>query len=66
VLIPLAEGALAPDDLIMLADVVRGAVTPDRNRPRLFKGTGMPWEDLATAGAVADHVLHRQRAGRNP
>ncbi|WP_448612842.1 ornithine cyclodeaminase family protein [Modestobacter sp. URMC 112] len=62
VVIPIAEGALAATDLIPLADVVRGSVTPRLDRPRLFKGTGMPWQDLATAGAVADRVLLTHRA----
>jgi ornithine cyclodeaminase/alanine dehydrogenase-like protein (mu-crystallin family) len=53
VVIPIAEGALTTEDLISLADVVRGVVVPPTDRPRLFKGTGMPWEDLATAGAIA-------------
>lgn len=58
VVIPIAEGALTAEDLISLAAVVLGAVAPPTDRPRLFKGTGMPWEDLVTAGAVADRVLH--------
>ena len=58
VVIPLTEGVLGEDDLIMLSDVVRGTVTPSLDQPRLFKGTGMPWEDLAVAGAVTDRVLH--------
>lgn len=65
VVIPLTEGVLAEDDLIRLADVVRGTVIPPLDRPRLFKGTGMPWEDLATAGAVADRVLNSHGARRN-
>ncbi len=59
VVIPLDEGVLGPADLIPLADVVRGAVLPPPDRPRLFKGTGMPWEDLVTAGAVFDRVHSR-------
>lgn len=55
VVVPISEGVLAAADLIPLADVVRG--TPVRaDRPRLFKGSGMPWEDLAVAGAVADTI----------
>jgi ornithine cyclodeaminase len=55
VIIPIAEGAIDAADLITLAEVVRGrAVAQDR--PRLFKGSGMPWEDLAIAGAVALRV----------
>jgi ornithine cyclodeaminase len=58
VVIPMVEGVLTTEDLVPLADVVRGTVALPLDRPRLFKGTGMPWEDLVTAGAVADEVLH--------
>jgi ornithine cyclodeaminase/alanine dehydrogenase-like protein (mu-crystallin family) len=57
VLVPITEGAFDAADLVTLADVVRGEVTIRHDRPRLFKGTGMPWQDLATAGAVVDHML---------
>jgi ornithine cyclodeaminase len=57
VLVPITEGALDAEDLITLADLVRRAVTITHDRPRLFKGSGMPWQDLATAGAIADRVL---------
>lgn len=60
VVLPIAEGALTAGDLVPLADVVRGVTVPPLDRPRLFKGTGMPWEDLAAAAAVTDHVLHRR------
>ncbi|MEJ3657263.1 ornithine cyclodeaminase family protein [Actinomycetes bacterium KLBMP 9759] len=56
VVIPISEGVLGQDDLVTLVDVVHGAA-PAHTRPRLFKGTGMPWQDLVTAGAVADRVL---------
>ena len=49
----LASGALAPDVLVTLADLVRGAATPAPGRPRLFKSTGMAWEDAVVAAAVA-------------
>lgn len=55
VVVPIAEGVLVATDLVTLADVVRGAGVP-ADRPRLFKGSGMPWEDLAVAGAVADTI----------
>jgi ornithine cyclodeaminase/alanine dehydrogenase-like protein (mu-crystallin family) len=57
VLVPIAEGAFDAADLVTLADVVRGEVTIRHDRPRLFKGTGMPWQDLATAGAIVDRML---------
>jgi ornithine cyclodeaminase len=52
VVIAIAEGALDPGDLVTLAGVVRGDVVPDRRRPRLFKSTGMSWEDAVVAAAV--------------
>jgi len=49
---PVAEGALRPEELMGLADVVTGrAVVPD-DRPRVFTSVGMAWEDLAVAAAV--------------
>jgi ornithine cyclodeaminase len=57
VVIPISDGAFDPEDLITLADLVRGVVTITHDRPRLFKGCGMPWQDLAVAGAIADRVL---------
>ncbi len=57
VLVPIAEGAFDAADMVTLADVVRGEVTIGHDRPRLFKGTGMPWQDLATAGAIVDRML---------
>ena len=45
-------GAIAEDDLIPLAPLVRGAVAPPAGAPRLFKSTGMAWEDLVIAAAV--------------
>ncbi|MGI5129228.1 ornithine cyclodeaminase family protein [Pseudonocardia sp. CA-107938] len=56
VLVPVAEGAFDPAQLVALAEVVRGAVIVDHGRPRLFKGTGMPWQDLVTAGAVVERL----------
>jgi len=57
VIVPITEGALDAEDLITLADLVRRGVPIPHDRPRLFKGSGMPWQDLATAGAIADRVL---------
>ncbi len=47
-----AAGALELDALVPLADVVTGRVTADPDRPRLFKGTGMAWQDAVVAAAV--------------
>jgi ornithine cyclodeaminase/alanine dehydrogenase-like protein (mu-crystallin family) len=51
-------GALTPDALVPLAALVRDDARPDPGRPRLFKSTGMAWEDLVVAAAV------HARAGR--
>lgn len=40
------------DALVALGDVVRGATATDPARPRLFKSTGMAWEDAVVASAV--------------
>jgi ornithine cyclodeaminase len=52
VIIALTEGAITPNDLVPLRDVFVGAVAVDRERPRIFKSTGMSWEDLVIATAV--------------
>jgi ornithine cyclodeaminase/alanine dehydrogenase-like protein (mu-crystallin family) len=53
VIAALASGALAERDLVTLADLVRGTAVPAPDRPRLFKSTGMAWEDAVVAAAVA-------------
>jgi ornithine cyclodeaminase len=47
---------IAEADLVTLADIVRGRAV-DRGRPRLFKSTGMAWEDAVVASAVAAREL---------
>lgn len=48
---PVAAGVFDPDTLVDLASVVRGTVTVDADRPRLFKSVGMAWEDLVVAAS---------------
>ena len=43
---------LGADDLVPLADLVRGAASPPAGIPRLFKSTGIAWEDAVVAAAV--------------
>ena len=51
VIAAIAAGALEEDALVTLAELVRGDVAvPDG--PRLFKSTGMSWEDAVIAAAV--------------
>ena len=53
VMMAIDSGALAADRLVTLAELVRGIARPDPGRPRLFKSTGMSWEDAVVAGALA-------------
>ncbi|HWK93365.1 MAG TPA: ornithine cyclodeaminase family protein [Luteimicrobium sp.] len=53
VVLAVDEGALRPDDLVPLADLVRGHARAT-DRPNVFKGSGMSWQDLAVAVGVAE------------
>jgi ornithine cyclodeaminase/alanine dehydrogenase-like protein (mu-crystallin family) len=48
----IAAGATSAEALVTLAELVRGAAAPDPGRPRLFKSTGMSWEDAVVASAL--------------
>ncbi|MGI5240962.1 ornithine cyclodeaminase family protein [Dactylosporangium sp. CA-139066] len=52
VILAVAEGALSPTDLIPMRTAVRSAARPG-NGIVLFKGSGMAWQDLVVAEAVA-------------
>ena len=56
VAIAVEKGALAWDDVVTMAEVVRGDVALDPARRVVFKTVGMPWEDLAVARATARQV----------
>ena len=56
VAIAVEKGALAWNDVVAMAEVVRGDVTLDPARRVVFKTVGMPWEDLVVATAVAGQV----------
>jgi ornithine cyclodeaminase/alanine dehydrogenase-like protein (mu-crystallin family) len=47
------SGALEEQDILTLAQIVREEPVLDPGRPRLFKSTGMAWEDAVVAAAVA-------------
>ncbi|HVD58143.1 MAG TPA: ornithine cyclodeaminase family protein [Thermoleophilaceae bacterium] len=47
------SGALEEDQLLTLAQLVRDQPALREGRPRLFKSTGMAWEDVVVAAAVA-------------
>lgn len=46
IVIPLSAGVVREEDLYPLRDVVTGRARLPAGGPRLFKGTGMPWQDL--------------------
>jgi ornithine cyclodeaminase len=49
----IAAGALAEDSLMTLAELANGRANPPDEAPRLFKSTGMSWEDVVVATALA-------------
>jgi ornithine cyclodeaminase/alanine dehydrogenase-like protein (mu-crystallin family) len=53
VIAAIASGALDQDEIVTLAELVRDEPVLDMGRPRLFKSTGMAWEDAVVAAAVA-------------
>ena len=52
VILATASGATAADRLVALAELVRGETKPAPDRPRLFKSTGMSWEDAVVVDAL--------------
>jgi ornithine cyclodeaminase/alanine dehydrogenase-like protein (mu-crystallin family) len=46
-------GAASAEGLVTLAELVRGEASLPPGRPRLFKSTGMSWEDAVVAGRLA-------------
>jgi|SRR5690625_264642 len=52
VVLAAADGALDIDATTTLRDLVRGDATIANDRPAVFKGTGMSWQDLAVASAA--------------
>ncbi|MDN5815698.1 ornithine cyclodeaminase family protein [Yaniella sp.] len=52
VVIPQQAGDFHWDRAITMRDLIVGVASVDFDRPRLFKGTGMPWQDLAIAASI--------------
>lgn len=52
----IADDSLLPDSLVPMRDYVSGAVSPATDRPVVFKGSGMAWEDLAVARRIYDRL----------
>ena len=51
-LIPLREGVVDPESLVPMRDIITGSTPVDHGRPRVFKSSGMSWEDLVIAAEV--------------
>jgi ornithine cyclodeaminase len=51
-IIPLTEGVVDAVSLVPMRDIIKSVTPVDRLRPRVFKSSGMPWEDLVIAAEV--------------
>ncbi|MGO4689899.1 ornithine cyclodeaminase family protein [Glaciibacter sp. 2TAF33] len=51
-IIPIDEGVFDAGSLVPMRAIVTGAVPVDLDRPRVFKSSGMSWEDLVVAAEV--------------
>lgn len=50
--IPIGEGLIDAASLVPMRDIITGATPVDHHRPRVFKSSGMSWEDLVVAAEV--------------
>ena len=62
VVLAVEAGAIRADDLVPLGDLVRGVAALEPGFPRVFKSTGLAWEDAVLAapppgGGVGPSVL---------
>ena len=49
VIIPITEGLIDSTSLVTIHEIITGVTPVDQSRPRVFKSTGMSWEDLVIA-----------------
>jgi ornithine cyclodeaminase/alanine dehydrogenase-like protein (mu-crystallin family) len=54
VILAIDSGATTADQLVTLAELICGEAKPPAGRPRLFKSTGMSWEDAVVAANLTD------------
>ncbi|MEG2425084.1 MAG: ornithine cyclodeaminase family protein, partial [Glutamicibacter sp.] len=54
----IAEGTLLAGNLATIAKLVQGQFTRCDDRPNIFKGTGMSWQDLVVAVGVHEHFTN--------
>jgi ornithine cyclodeaminase/alanine dehydrogenase-like protein (mu-crystallin family) len=51
-IIPIGEGVVSAESFVPMRQIIVGATVVDRTRPRVFKSSGMSWEDLVIAAEV--------------
>ena len=51
-IIPIGQGVINPSSLVPMCDILTGQTPVDHHRPRVFKSSGMSWEDLVIAAQV--------------
>ncbi|AEQ07121.1 ornithine cyclodeaminase family protein [Corynebacterium pseudotuberculosis] len=54
VIMAIEEGHLTKERLVDLRSLVADTAHPDTQHPRIFKGTGMSWQDLAVATGMME------------
>jgi ornithine cyclodeaminase/alanine dehydrogenase-like protein (mu-crystallin family) len=52
VILAVEAGATTAEELMTLSELVRNTAEPRADRPRLFKRTGMAWEDAVVASTL--------------
>ena len=55
----IADGTLGRDGFSTVSQLVKGDVARSTQRPNIFKGTGMAWQDLVVAVGVHEHFASR-------
>jgi ornithine cyclodeaminase/alanine dehydrogenase-like protein (mu-crystallin family) len=51
-IIPISEGRITGASLVTMRSIITGTAAVDHHRPRIFKSSGMPWEDLVVAAEI--------------
>lgn len=51
-IIPIGEGRITGASLVAMRSIITGTAAVDHHRPRIFKSSGMPWEDLVVAAEI--------------
>ena len=64
IIIAMSEQRLDSGSLVPMRDIITHAHAVDHDRPRVFKSSGMPWQDLVVAAEVY-RAFRRQRDASN-